>query len=45
MPKKDKAGLRQASDGKDIEFVATKPAEYEGIIGMVKYNDEARKKS
>ncbi|MDQ0471210.1 phosphonate ABC transporter substrate-binding protein [Labrys wisconsinensis] len=45
MPKKDKAGFDKLSDGKDIEFVATKPADYEGIIGMVKYNDEARKKS
>ncbi len=45
MPKKDKAAFDALSDGKDIEFVATSPAEYKPIVDMVKFNDEQRKKS
>ena len=43
IPKKDKAAFDALSDGKDLEFVATSPKEYEGIVGMVKFNDEQRK--
>lgn len=43
MPKKDKKGFDGLSDGKDIEFVATGPKDYEPIIEMLKFNDKARK--
>ena len=43
IPKKDKAAFDALSDGKDLEFVATSPKDYEGIVGMVKFNDEQRK--
>jgi phosphonate transport system substrate-binding protein len=45
MPKKDKAAFDALSDGKDIEFAPISAKDYEGIIGMVKFNDEMRKKS
>jgi len=44
MPKKDKAAFSGLSDGKDIEFVATTPADFKPIVEMVKFNDEQRKK-
>ena len=43
MPKKDKAAFDALSDGKDIEFAPTTPAEYQPIIDMVKFNDAQRK--
>jgi phosphonate transport system substrate-binding protein len=45
MPKKDKAAFDALSDGKDIEFAPAAPADYEGIVGMVKFNDNLRKRS
>ena len=44
-PKKDKAAFDKLSNGKDIEFVPISAKDYDGIIGMVKYNDDQRKKS
>ena len=43
MPKKDAAGFRALSDGKDIEFVPTEAKEYDGVIEMLKFNDRARR--
>ena len=43
MPKKDKAAFDALSDGKDIEFAATTPADYDPIVGMVKFNDAQHK--
>lgn len=43
MPKKDKAAFDALSDGKDIEFAPTTPADYQPIIDMVKFNDAQRK--
>jgi len=45
MPKKDKAAFDALSDGKDLEFAPITAKDYEGIIGMVKFNDDLRKKS
>jgi phosphonate transport system substrate-binding protein len=45
MPKKDKAAFDTLSDGKDLEFAPITAKDFEGIIGMVKFNDDARKKS
>jgi phosphonate transport system substrate-binding protein len=45
MPKKDKAAFDALSDGKDIEFAPIAAKDYEGIIGMVRFNDDQRKKS
>ncbi|MGU3495769.1 phosphonate ABC transporter substrate-binding protein [Xanthobacteraceae bacterium A53D] len=44
-PKKDKAAFDKLSYGKDIEFVPVTEKDYDGIIGMVKHNDAARKRS
>jgi phosphonate transport system substrate-binding protein len=43
MPAKDKVAFDALSDGKDLEFAPVAPADYDPIIGMVKYNDEQRK--
>ena len=43
--KKDKKAFDALSDGKDLEFAPTSAKEYEGIVGMVKFNDDLRKKS
>ncbi len=45
MPKKDKAAFDALSDGKDIEFAPIEAKDYQGIIDMVKYNDDLRKRS
>lgn len=45
LPKADKATFDKLSDGKDKELVATDAAAYQGIVDMVKYNDEQRKKT
>ena len=45
MPTKDKAAFNGLSDGKDTEFVPTKPEEYQGIIEMIRFNDDLRKRS
>jgi phosphonate transport system substrate-binding protein len=45
MPKKDKAAFDKLSDGKDQEFVATTPKDYQPIIDMVRFNDDQRKRS
>lgn len=45
MPKTDKAAFDALSDGKDIEFAPIGAKDYEGVIGMVKFNDDMRKKS
>jgi len=37
--------LVSLSDGKDLEFAPITAKDYEGIIGMVKFNDDLRKKS
>lgn len=44
MPKKDKKAFDGLSDGKDQELVAVKAADYDSIIGMLKFNDAQRKK-
>ncbi|WP_341990905.1 phosphonate ABC transporter substrate-binding protein [Azorhizobium sp. AG788] len=44
-PKKDKAAFDKLSNGKDLEFSPISAKDYDGIIGMVKYNDDQRKKS
>ncbi|BAF87055.1 phosphonate-binding periplasmic protein [Azorhizobium caulinodans ORS 571] len=44
-PKKDKAAFDKLSGGKDIEFAPISAKDYDGIIGMVKYNDDQRKRS
>jgi phosphonate transport system substrate-binding protein len=43
MPKKDKAAFDKLSDGKDIEFIPISKHDYEPIIAMLKFNDQARK--
>ena len=43
MPKKDKAAFDALSDGKDQEFVSVSAKDYEPIIGMLEFNDQARK--
>jgi phosphonate transport system substrate-binding protein len=45
MPKKNKAAFDALSDGKDLEFAPITAKDYDGIIGMVKFNDDLRKKS
>lgn len=43
-PTKAKAAFDRLSDGKDREFVAVSPKEYDPIIQMIRFVDEMRKK-
>jgi phosphonate transport system substrate-binding protein len=43
MPKKDKAAFDALSDGKDLEFAPIGPADYQGVVDMVKFNDAQHK--
>src|SRR5271165_5044925 len=43
-PTKDKAAFDRLSDGKDKEFVAVTHKDYQGIVGMIQFVDEMRKK-
>jgi phosphonate transport system substrate-binding protein len=43
LPKKDKQVFDGLSNGKDQELVAVSAKDYEGIIGMLKFNDSQRK--
>lgn len=45
MNKKDKAAFDGLSDGKDQEFAPTKAEDFQGIIDMIKFNDDLRKRS
>ena len=43
-PTKDKAAFDRLSDGKDKEFVLVTHNDYAGIVEMIQYVDEMRKK-
>jgi phosphonate transport system substrate-binding protein len=43
MPANDRAAFDALSDGKDREFLATTPADFQPIIDMVTFNDNARR--
>jgi phosphonate transport system substrate-binding protein len=43
LPKKDKKVFDGLSNGKDQELVAVSAKDYEGVIGMLKFNDAKRK--
>ena len=45
LPTADKATFDRLSDGKDLDLTPVTAEEYEPVIGMLKFNDEQRKKS
>ena len=45
MPAADKAAFDRLSDGKDLDFTPVTVEDYEPVVGMLKFNDEQRKKS
>ncbi|SFL11257.1 phosphonate ABC transporter substrate-binding protein [Methylobacterium pseudosasicola] len=45
LPTADKAAFDRLSDGKDLDLTPATAADYEPVIGMLKFNDAQRKRS